>query len=139
MEARAKFVFGPSLSKESLSCWWHIVALRVPELWIALSGTLDLTLGMNYGVFRVWMNNMEISHVSRQGYPLDLHLANIPPMAPYAYETPRMGRVLQLVWEQIGIVRSNSPGICSMRTSVLDNHCQLPLNIEIMTSHTQLR
>lgn len=111
LEGRYKYVFGPSLSKEPLSftyvcSWWRIVALHVPELWMALSGTPDWTLGINYGVLRVWMNNMEVSRVSRQACPLNLHLANISPMAPHAYETPRMGRVLQLFWEHVGIVRS---------------------------------
>lgn len=61
---------------------------------------------MNYGVLRVWMNNTEISRVSRQAYRLDLCLANTLPTALNVHEAPRMGRVLLLFWEHVGIVRS---------------------------------
>ncbi|CAA7265716.1 unnamed protein product [Cyclocybe aegerita] len=113
-----KYVLEPSYKKEPLSythvCrWWRAVALAVPELWMAVSGTRDWVGYTSPGVLRIWMehahNSLTMRDIGRAIHPsqaLHLHLGN-PPSTMEKY-TPRTVKVLKHFWNQITLCRSLS-------------------------------
>ncbi|KAJ3511764.1 hypothetical protein NLJ89_g3909 [Agrocybe chaxingu] len=113
-----KYVLEPSYKKEPLSythvCrWWRAVALAVPELWKAVSGTRDWVGYTSPGVLSILdaTRPQQLNHEGRRTFPASIARPASPPRqsgASMEKFTPRTVKVLAYFWNQITLCRSLS-------------------------------
>ncbi|KAF8955710.1 hypothetical protein BDZ97DRAFT_260296 [Flammula alnicola] len=121
--------------------WWRAVALAVPELWAAVSGTQDWTQSTTFGVLRVWMNNACMSSTTSGAgtvFPLDLHLAAPLPTSPDLREARRMVRVFRLFLNHVGMCRSLNLRLDKNLLRELEILLQTPSSPDVIHRHPAL-